>query len=89
MITDSDVTLAARTSYEAVRAYRNQIGKQDMLPWVDTSSMKRAGYEQAVKDCAKGGHSPTMNVEEVLINAVVTALIEWRKANGDSTGTGR
>jgi len=89
LISDSDVTLAARTAYEAVRAYRNQTGKQDMLPWVDASGMKSAGYEQAVKDCAKGGHSPKMNVEEALINAVVTALIEWREANGDSTGTGR
>lgn len=89
MITDSDVTLAARTSYEAVRAYRNQTGKQDMLPWVDASNMQRAGYEQAVRDYAKGGYDPTMNVEEFLINAVVTALIEWREANGDSTGPSR
>lgn len=90
MIQDSDVTLAARTAYEAVRAYRRQIGMADMLPWIDAGNLTQTAYEQAVTDLRKNRQHPmATNIEAFLINAVDTALIEWRKANGDSTGTGR
>ena len=87
---EDEVTLAARSAYEAVRAYRRQIGRVDMLPWIDAGYTKQTAYEQAVRDSARGKQRPLVDVEEVLIKAVTTALIEWRKVeNDDSTRPSR
>lgn len=87
---DRDVTLAARSSYEAVRAYRREIGMADMLPWLDAGNAKQVAYEQAVRDSLKEKQHPPRNIEEVLIGAVTTALITWRgAANDDSTRPSR
>jgi len=84
-MTEAEVTLAARTAYEAVRAYRNQIGMADMLPWIDAGNAKQTAFEFAVIDVSKGKQRPIVNVEEVLIRAVTTALTEWRKAENDNS----
>ena len=87
---DAEITLAARTAYEAVRAYRREIGMADMLPWIDAGSMAQAAYEQAVRDSVKVKQNPPRNIEEVLIEAVTTALVKWRgAANDDSTRSSR
>lgn len=87
---DRDVTLAARSSYEAVRAYRREIGMADMLPWLDAGNAKQVAYEQAVRDTLKEKQHLPRNIEEVLIGAVTTALVKWRgAANGDSTRASR
>lgn len=82
---DADVTIAARAAYEAVRAYRREIGMADMLPWIDAGNAKQMAFEQAVKDLAKGKLRPVVNIEEALISAVAGAVINWRKVDGNST----
>ena len=81
---DADVTIAARAAYEAVRAYRREIGMADMLPWIDAGNAKQMAFEQAVKDLAKGKLRPVVNIEEALIGAVAGAVINWRKVDGNS-----
>ena len=83
---EADVTIAARTAYEAVRAYRSQIGMADMVPWIDAGGTKQSVFEQAVKDVSKGKHRPIVNIEEVLITAVTTAVLKWR-GDGDVHST--
>jgi len=87
---DAEITLAARTAYEAVRAYRREIGMADMLPWIDAGWVVQQSYEQAVRDSVKVKQNPPRNIEEVLIGAVTTALVKWRgAANDDSTRASR
>lgn len=82
-----DITIAARASYEAVRAYRRQIGMADMLPWIDAGNAKQIAFEQAVIDLSKGKQRPKVNIEEVLIEAVATAVINWRGARRNDNST--
>ena len=82
-----DIAIAARASYEAVRAYRRQIGMADMLPWIDAGNAKQIAFEQAVIELSKGKQRPKVNIEEVLIEAVATAVINWRGARNDNSTT--
>lgn len=58
-----------------------------MLPWIDAGNAKQIAFEQAVVDLSKGKQRPKVNIEEVLIEAVATAVINWRGAGNDDSTT--